>query len=260
MRPQPHPAGIPPVTPARMLPTSRMPLVVQRYITYGTNHTTRRRPTQTRAFGALTDAQQRQIRRWQRDSTTEYNFADFDALVAAATPLQGSFLAIPSGAQTPSVTGDRLHHSFDILAEFDASAGGDVQTGEYRQQVRGTFTSNGTAVTHSLGGGRDLHATTFQEDGSGDTRYGYRSVFGTGSQFGTATETTPGTYTFTPSATNAGSAFYGHDDPGIQGGTGDTVAMDLEFQGSIVDTSRPPSSPSYTIASSAWSVTGSGTL
>jgi hypothetical protein len=234
------------------------PSAIQRYVTYGADHRTRRRPTSTRAYRNLTQAQRRQIKRWQRDGV-EHNFTDFNALVAAATPLEGAFLAIPSGTLVPTPSAGRLSHTFDILAQFDSTNGGDHNTGEYRQDIHGTFQVNGAPLVHSLGGGRDLDANMDQEDGFGGTTYGHRGVIGTGSRFGTVVDT-GGTYVFTAHPQNIGPAFRGQDTPSIGSAPGNTVAMNLHFRGTLVDTSRPPDSPSFQIDSSQWSVTGTHTI
>lgn len=232
--------------------------VAQRYVTYGADHATRRRPTRTGAYKNLTTAQQRQIQRWQRDGD-EHNFTDFNAMVIAATPLGGQFLSIPNGLVVPAASGGALSSTFDILAQFDSTNGGDHNTGEYRQHIRGTYQVNGAPHVHSLGGGRDLDANMDQEDGFQGTTYGHRDVFGTGSLFGNVVSTSV-SHTFTPDPQNRGPVFWGQDTPSIRSARGNAVAMDLHFTGRMVDTSRPPTSPSYEIASSQWSVTGTQTL
>lgn len=116
--------------------------------------------------------------------------------------------------------------------------------GEYRQYVRGSFTANGSAVTHMLGPGRPMSATTFQEDGDvgAGTVYGHRAVRGTKSRF-------------VPDQAG-GCGFEGEDEPGISAPSGTVVAMNLDFRGELIDTCRS----NRVMANAAWSVAGSATI
>lgn len=95
-----------------------------------------------------------------------------------------------------------------------------------------------------LGPGRPLSATTFQEDGdvAAGTVYGHRSVLGTKSRF-------------LPDQAG-GCEFRGEDEPGISASSGTVVAIDLEFQGDLVDTSAS----NRVVTTSSWKASGSATM
>lgn len=155
-----------------------------------------------------------------------------------------SFDTIPSGAVAATFTGKKLGASFSMIGDFVPRIPCTCYCGEYRQYVRGTFTAGGSPVAHSLGGGRTLHPTTFQEDGdlAAGTAYGYRSSPGTKS-------------VFTPDQAG-GCRFKGEDEPGISSASGTAVAMSLDFKGDLIDTCRG----NQVLATSSWTVAGSGTV
>jgi hypothetical protein len=169
------------------------------------------------------------------------------ATPTAGCSVTGSFSTIPSGNLAATMSGNRLGGSFTMISNFVASSGSGCtcSCGEYRQYVWGTFTANGNPVVHSLGGGRNLHPTTPQEDGDvgAGTVYGHRSVLGTQSRF------LPNQAT--------GCRFEGADQPGIASATSGTVlAMNLGFRGDLIDTCNS----NNVIATSSWSVRGTGTV
>lgn len=160
--------------------------------------------------------------------------------------ITGRFTTIPSGVINATLSGTRLGASFDMIANFTPPSGGNCSAGEYRQYVAGTFTANGNPVVHSLGGGRTLHPTNFQEDGDvgAGTVYGHRSVVGTLSKFDTPDQAT-------------GCRFKGHDDPGISSSVSGTVlGINLKFRGDLIDTSNG----NAVLATSSWSVVGNATV
>jgi hypothetical protein len=170
---------------------------------------------------------------------------------SSACSVTGSFSSIPSGAVAATLTGTKLSAAFAMTGTFTPS--GFVffaipctcWCGEYRQHVRGKFTRNGSAVTHALCGS-NLDPTTFQEDcgifGGTSYRYGYRShAFATSK--------------FTPDQAG-GCTFEGQDAPGITGSSGDTLAMNLDFKGELIDTCHG----NTVLASSAWTVSGTATV
>ena len=157
----------------------------------------------------------------------------------------GSFADIPSGKIAATLNSNKLGAAFNMVGDFDAHIPCNCSCGEYRQYVRGQFTSNGHPVTHSLGGGRTLHPVNFQEDGdvAAGTVYGHRSVPGTKSKFKTDQA--------------GGCRFEGADEPGIASSTKGTVlGINLDFKGELIDTCRSNSA----VASSAWNVAGSATI
>ncbi len=158
--------------------------------------------------------------------------------------ITGAFSTIPSGTLAATLSGTKLGASFQMIGDFDVPIPCVCSMGEYRQRVRGTFTKNGTNVTHALCG-TNLHPTTFQEDcgifGGKTYKYGYRSIPFANSKF------TPDQAT--------GCRFEGFDFPGISGATGDKLAINLDFEGELIDTRSGAS-----LASSSWSVQGSATV
>ncbi|MFZ5623305.1 MAG: hypothetical protein ACOY71_02585 [Gemmatimonadota bacterium] len=154
------------------------------------------------------------------------------------------FDSIPSGAVPATLTGTKLGADFDMIAGVGPVIPCNCSCGEYRQYVRGTFTVNGKNHAHSLGGGRNLDPTTYQEDGNvaAGTVYGHRRVRGTKS-------------VFKPDQAG-GCQFQGSDQPGISAGSGTKLEMDLEFVGNLIDTCAG----SAVLETSSWSVVGSATV
>lgn len=155
-----------------------------------------------------------------------------------------TFTSIPSGTVAATLIGGRLQAPFVMRATFQNAIPCTCSNGEYRQYVRGSFTAGGSPVIHMLGPGRPLSATTFQEDGdvAAGTVYGHRSVLGTKSRF-------------LPDQAG-GCEFRGEDEPGISAASGTVVAMDLEFQGDLIDTSDS----NRVVTTSSWSASGSATM
>jgi hypothetical protein len=155
-----------------------------------------------------------------------------------------TFTSIPSGSLTAKLAGSRLEAPFVMRATFDNAIPCTCVNGEYRQFVRGAFTANGSAVTHTLAPGRTLNATTFQEDGdpAGGTAYGYRSQLGTHSRYLPDQQT--------------GCKYEGEDAPGIGAKPGTVVTMNLDFIGNLIDTAAG----NRVVTTSAWTVAGSATI
>jgi hypothetical protein len=161
--------------------------------------------------------------------------------------VSASFSTIPSGAVAATLNGTKLGAPFDMIGNFSATRiPCSCACGEYRQYVRGYFKSNGTTVTHHLCG-TDLDPTNYQEDcariGGRDYKYGYRS-----NAFATSNFVNPDQAT--------GCRFEGHDNPGITGSSGDSLEVNLDFIGTLVDTCDG----NVVRASSSWSVKGTATV
>ena len=158
----------------------------------------------------------------------------------------GTFSSIPKNTTlVASLTGSKLHRAFSMIGAFAPSIPCTCSCGEYRQFVRGTFTKNGSSVTHPLCG-TNLDPTTFQEDcgivGGTSYHYGYRSQ-----PFATSK--------FTPDQAG-GCTFEGIDDPGILGASGDILAMNLDFKGQLIDTCNG----NNILDSAEWSVGGTAAV
>ena len=160
--------------------------------------------------------------------------------------LTGSFTTIPSGTVAATLSGNKLGAPFSMVGTFSVPIPCICSAGEYRQYVRGSFTRNGSNVTHALCG-TNLHPTTFQEDcgifGGNTYKYGYRSIPFANSRFTSPDQAT-------------GCQFNGFDHPGITGSSGDTLSVNLDFRGELIDTG----SGGAVLASSSWSVVGSATV
>lgn len=155
-----------------------------------------------------------------------------------------NFTSVPTGAVAATITGGRLQAPFIIRATFENAIPCNCSNGEYRQYVKGSFTAGGSPVTHMLGPGRPMSATTFQEDGDvgAGTVYGHRAVLGTKSRF-------------RPDQAG-GCQFEGEDEPGISASSGTAVTMNLDFRGDLIDTSDS----NRVVTTRSWSVSGSGTM
>lgn len=156
----------------------------------------------------------------------------------------GSFSSIPSGVLAATMTGSKLGTTFDMIADFDAAAPCNCSRGEYRQSVRGSFTANGSPVTHHIGPGLTLHPTRFQLDGNATTA----------NYFGRRNYRT--TYSHFEPDQAGGCQFQGQDIPGISAASGTALTVDLDFQGVLIDTGDS----NRQLASASWSVRGSDTV
>ncbi len=185
------------------------------------------------------------VNRLENGSTTTLNGGGGGA-ASSSCSVTGSFTSIPSGTLAATVSGGRLSASFSMIGEFSPSVPCNCSGGEYRQYVRGRFTSNGSNVTHRLCG-TNLHPTTYQEDcavsGGTTYKYGYRSIPFSNSRFTNPDQAT-------------GCRFVGFDRPGIGGASGATVSVNLDFIGALIDTDHG----NRVLAASMWSVVGSATL
>jgi hypothetical protein len=164
----------------------------------------------------------------------------------SSTGVTGSFTSIPSGTLSAALSGSDLGAQFSMIGAFSPNQiPCSCKCGEYRQFVRGTFTRNGSPITHPLCG-TNLDPTSFQEDcaliGGTNYKYGYRSQ-----RFGSSVFTSPDQIT--------GCVFNGSDFPRIGGSSGDNLAINLDFMGNLVDTCR-----NTILASSSWSVVGAATV
>jgi hypothetical protein len=178
---------------------------------------------------------------------TRLTNGDGGATPASGCVLTGAFSTIPSGplAATLNSSGG-LGASFQMIGDFnvDPIPPCICGPGEYRQYVRGTISRNGTNLVFPMCG-YNLHPTRFQEDcaisGGTQYRYGYRSQ-----PFATSN--------FTPDQ-QIGCRFEGVDDPRVFGSTGETLGIDVEFNGQLVNRIT-----GAVLASSTWTVQGTATV
>lgn len=155
---------------------------------------------------------------------------------------------LPAATLRATLNGNKLGADWDMAADFTSDPADPAvcgPCGEYRQYVKGTFTKNGTTVTHPLCG-TNLDPDSFQEDcaqrGGTQYKYGYHSI-----RFSNSTFSQPDQAT--------GQRWDGYDYPGIRGAPGDRLGIDLQFMGSLVDECN-----GATLAGSSWSVAGTGTV
>ena len=156
----------------------------------------------------------------------------------------GSFSTIPTGTLAATMTGSKLGTTFSMVGDFNSAIPCTCACGEYRQYVRGSFTAGGSPVTHTIGPGVTLHPTTFQLDGNATTA----------NYFGRRNYRT--TYSHFEPDQAGGCQFQGNDIPGISGGSGTALTVNLDFRGELIDTC----SGNAVLTSRSWSVVGSGTV
>ena len=160
----------------------------------------------------------------------------------------GAFSTIPAPRTIAAqLTGNKLGTTFNMDATFVPNqAGCDSSCGEYRQYIRGRFTSNGSPVVHHLCGSV-LDPSAYQEDcaniGGRTYKYGYHSNAFATSRFDN------------PDQLN-GLSFHGEDAPGITGNPGDHLAVQLDFRGQLVDACNGD----RVMQTAEWSVAGSDTV
>jgi len=131
-----------------------------------------------------------------------------------------------------------------MVGDFDSPIPCTCACGEYRQYVRGSFTANGSPVTHYIGPGVTLNPTTYQLDGNATTaNYFGRRNYRTG-------------YSHYEPDQAGGCQFQGSDIPGLSGPSGTALTVSLDFRGELIDTCAAGSA----LATSSWSVSGSGTV
>jgi hypothetical protein len=156
------------------------------------------------------------------------------------------FTSIPSGTLTPTFSGSLLTVPFDMNAEFTLPIPCSGVCGEYRQFVRGSFSVNGTNLTHALCS-NNLSPTTWYEDcatiGGTNYKYGYHTIPFPNSRFSNPDQAT-------------GTTFKGHDSPGLSGTTGDRLAIHLEFKGILVDACDSDAP----LVTKTWKVDGTGVV
>ena len=171
-----------------------------------------------------------------------------------------------SGCTTVAAgAGNKMGEKFNMEIDFDSTGSGCVcSCGEYRQFVRGTFTSNGTTIAHFLpnpAGGAPVKmlprpaagaaADNFIEDGLVSPPAGMNVYYGHRSE----TVTTDSTDMYSPDRPT-GCQYRGNDFPGLAGSVGTSVTVDLDFRGQAVDTCNAGAA----VQQNEWTVTCSGTL
>lgn len=161
-----------------------------------------------------------------------------------------SSFVTPTTNLVPTFGGGRYSASFRNTATFTCGQGETCAAGAYRQYVMGSFTANGSQLSHVLCGSVLLSTAVYYEDGcppngsncAGCTAYGYRAC----------TMTNDG-YT-NPDQAN-GSDFWMTDAPGFNNvKTGTLYAINLSFQGKLVNTTN-----NAVLATQTWTVSGSAT-
>ncbi|MES1244983.1 MAG: hypothetical protein ABUT39_25470 [Acidobacteriota bacterium] len=159
--------------------------------------------------------------------------------------LTGQFTDIPSGTLVPQLSGKKLSVPFVMKAQLK-NDGGSCAAGEYRQYVKGYFTVDGNTITHVLCGSVTLSPDEFRIDGCGPgkgcTAYGYRACPASSlDQYLPAQDT--------------GCTYEGSDEPGLSGSSGQTLEINLDFHGELINTST-----SEVLATADWKVKGSATI
>jgi hypothetical protein len=161
--------------------------------------------------------------------------------------VSGRFAVMPPAATLrPELIGSKLGRKFYMVGKFSASPPCSCSCGEYRQYVRGRMILNGEDRPAPLCGG-NLDPKIYQEDctviDGRSYKYGYRST-----PFPTSVFIYPDQET--------GCTFVGHDEPEVSAESGDTVGLDLDFRGQLVDACDGD----RVLATAEWSVAGSATI
>ncbi len=142
-------------------------------------------------------------------------------------------LNVPANRSGRQLTGNRLHESFHINADFNDTGKCRCRCCEYRQYVRGTFTFNGVAAVHQLPDG-PLHPTIWREDGVPHSfGPGQHFFYGHRGHLGTPTDI----YQNPNRAT--GCEYRGFDNPRMSHpNPALPMVMNLKFRGDIIDVRR----------------------
>ena len=163
----------------------------------------------------------------------------------------------PSGDYPPEhytvKNGHFLGREFNISATFnpdrvkpdqdaDESGGEIYRTVEYRQYARGEFKSNGQVVEKTLYKGQKLDKTTFNEDGYTNSRYGHRNE--------------PDNHGKYKDEDESGSSYTAVDYPSLNVDKGETVSINLDFQGKLVVTDEKSRETGPVLAVRSWSMKG----
>lgn len=153
----------------------------------------------------------------------------------------------PPGNVAPAFANGNYTATFSNTATFTHGDGETCAAGEYRQNVKGTLSVNGSPLTFYLCGssGPTLSPTVFQQDGCsppGCTAYGYR-----------ACAAVVGQNQYTPTQAT-GCNYVMLDVPGFRNVTpGYTYTMAVTFQGLLVNTTT-----GATLVTRTWTVNGTG--
>ncbi len=172
-----------------------------------------------------------------------------------------------SGCTTVAAGADKkMGEQFNMEMDFDSTGPGCVcSCCEYRQFVRGTFTSNGTNVVLLLpnpAGGAPLKclprpaagaaSDNFLEDGLVSPPAGMNVHYGHRAE----PVTTDTTDMYQQPDRPTGCQYRGNDFPGLTASPGTTVMVDLDFRGQAIDTCNA----NACVQQNEWTVTCSGTL
>jgi hypothetical protein len=134
-------------------------------------------------------------------------------------------LTTPEGEIEANWDGTRISKQFDMEATFSPES--EQKYGEYRQYVKGFFSTPSGDLVHNMGAGGTLDRKDYREDGPG--QYGHRAGY-------TNYDAEDGKNIYDQPDRPTGKHFLGRDTPGLTpGGAGD-YTMDLSFKGQLIDT------------------------
>jgi hypothetical protein len=143
--------------------------------------------------------------------------------------LAGS-LVTPGGDITADWDGTKISKQFNMHANFTPE--NEQKYGEYRQYVKGFFSTPSGDIVHNMGVGGTLDRKEYREDGPG--QYGHRSGY---SNY----DAENGKDIYDQPDRPTGKHYVGRDTPSLTpGGTGD-YTMDLSFKGQLIDTRKSQS-------------------
>ncbi len=158
------------------------------------------------------------------DSITRVTLAQTKSSEVTVQRLSGT-LAVPDGDIVADWNGTKISKQFDMETTF--SPENEQKYGEYRQYVKGYFSTPSGDLVHNMGAGGTLDRKDYREDGPG--LYGHRSGW-------TNYDAADGKDIYDQPDRPTGKHFLGRDTPSLSpGGTGE-YAMDLSFKGELIDT------------------------
>ncbi len=159
-------------------------------------------------------------------------------------PLTGQFTSLPPDVVDAQWNGNMLEGRFVLEADF-ANDDGTCANGEYRQYIRGSYLVNGARHDHVLCGDIIISQDEFQQDGCPPpvcTAYGYRVCADNPKN------------RYTPDRPT-GCHYHMEDEPALQGFPGETLELDLEFRGVLINTES-----AEVLAEHTWRVRGQYTV
>jgi hypothetical protein len=158
------------------------------------------------------------------DSIAKVTLSQIKSSEVTIQRLAGS-LVTPGGDITADWDGTKISKQFDMQANFTPES--EQKYGEYRQYVKGYFSTPSGDLTHNMGASGTLDRKEYREDGPG--QYGHRSGY-------TNYDAADGKDIYDQPDRLTGKHFVGRDTPSLTPGGKGEYTMDLSFKGQLIDT------------------------